>query len=159
MVMTPNAFAQRALDWAGQCAVARAHPWIIWPKDLGELMTLFYEDFDREITQPGDYERWRPRIERLFGHVGTASAFIAEAGKKNVQVAAGNVSLDDLVLACQLVKEHICPFMDPEGLRICQKAPIFANAQFKALGQAVAMYKELIGSLSGSTPPPANPGR
>jgi hypothetical protein len=143
-------FAEIALDYAMSCVDYRARPWTCNKTDLENLKDKFRTDFHLQIVDLATYRKWHDGVERLFSHVGVTTAFIAEARRKQVFKPAGQVSYDDMVWACRLVKAAICP-TKPNGksrskkgrapfkflLELCTNTPFFARKDMKEVNRFV----------------------
>jgi hypothetical protein len=117
----PNKYAALALDEAMGHLVLGAHPWTTHPNDVAWFKKKFEDDFNTEITDPATFLAWRPIVARLFHHVGSAGAFLAEGHQKNVEAPPGMITRDELIVAIYLVRVVICGDKAGKRGRICSQ--------------------------------------
>jgi hypothetical protein len=132
-------YAEVALDLAMSLVPLGARPWTVAQGDLDWLKQQFRTDFEREIGDVASYRKFEAPIQRLFHHVGTTAAFLAEARQQDVFGRAGTVSRDQLQMACKLVEHEICPRdVPPPRRRLCQAAVFLKDPKVKSDVEAFA---------------------
>lgn len=131
-------FAELALDDAMAVIPQGARPWLVAQGDLLWLKEQFRQDFEREIGDLASYKNYKDPIQRLFHHVGTTAAFLAEARQQNVFGRSGTVTRDQLMMACKLVEREICPRESPPRRRLCKVVPFLEHPKVKSDVEAFA---------------------
>jgi len=105
-------YAELALDRAVDRLAGTAGPWKLPAQVAAETRETFKSDFQREIRNHNLYKRWEPNIDRLFGHVGTMAAFMAELKLDSIRNPVGDLTRED-VLRGILIVMILCPQTPP----------------------------------------------
>jgi hypothetical protein len=116
--VNPADYAEIALGIATHSLQEAAAPWRVKADDVIWLQDEFRADFHKQVTDGASYHEWEPIVGRLFRHAGAAAAFIAEARRKKVSEPASDVTRDDIVVGCTLVKLVVCPAASAETARV-----------------------------------------